>query len=52
MTHAEPAAYTNGWHPDDPGLARALDELGFFTTDVKVIGVYPADVEARESSSS
>lgn len=19
MTHAEPAAYTNGWHPDDPG---------------------------------
>jgi prephenate dehydratase len=30
-------------HPDDPGLARALEELRFFTTDVKIMGVYPAD---------
>ena len=30
-------------HPDDLGLARALAELGFFTTEVKIIGVYPAD---------
>ncbi len=30
-------------HPDDPGLKRALEELSFFTTEVKVIGVYPAD---------
>ncbi|MFW6772842.1 prephenate dehydratase [Nocardioides sp. CPCC 205120] len=30
-------------HPADPGLARALEELSFFTTDVKVLGVYPAD---------
>jgi prephenate dehydratase len=30
-------------HPDDPGLARALEELAFFTTDVKILGVYPAD---------
>ncbi|WP_193609772.1 prephenate dehydratase [Nocardioides lijunqiniae] len=30
-------------HPDDPGLARALEELAFFTTEVKVLGVYPAD---------
>ncbi|GAB7007534.1 prephenate dehydratase [Nocardioides sp. AN3] len=30
-------------HPDEPALARALEELAFFTTDVKVIGVYPAD---------
>ncbi|MEQ6902953.1 prephenate dehydratase [Nocardioides sp. YIM 152588] len=29
-------------HPDDPPLARALEELTFFTTDVKVLGVYPA----------
>ncbi|MXG88970.1 prephenate dehydratase [Nocardioides flavescens] len=29
-------------HPDDPGLARALEELTFFTTDIKVLGVYPA----------
>ena len=30
-------------HPDDPRLRRALEELAFFTTDVKVLGVYPAD---------
>lgn len=30
-------------HPDDPALSRALDELVFFTTDVTVLGVYPAD---------
>jgi prephenate dehydratase len=29
-------------HPDEPGLARALEELGFFTTDVRIMGVYPA----------
>ncbi|MBK6465967.1 MAG: prephenate dehydratase [Rhodobacter sp.] len=30
-------------HPEDPPLARALEELGFFTTHVNVLGVYPAD---------
>jgi prephenate dehydratase len=30
-------------HPDDDGLKRALEELEFFTTDIKVLGVYPAD---------
>ncbi|EFQ81900.1 prephenate dehydratase [Aeromicrobium marinum DSM 15272] len=30
-------------HPDDPHLARALEELQFFTTEVNVLGVYPAD---------
>ncbi len=30
-------------HPADPPVARAMEELGFFTTDVKVLGVYPAD---------
>jgi prephenate dehydratase len=30
-------------HPDDPGLKLALEELRFFTTDVKLLGVYPAD---------
>jgi prephenate dehydratase len=30
-------------HPADPGLKRALEELEFFTTDVKILGVYPAD---------
>jgi prephenate dehydratase len=30
-------------HPDEPGLKRALEELQFFTTEVKILGVYPAD---------
>lgn len=30
-------------HPDDPPVARALEELGFFTTEVNILGVYPAD---------
>jgi prephenate dehydratase len=30
-------------HPDDPPVKRALEELEFFTTEVKVLGVYPAD---------
>ncbi len=30
-------------HPDEPALARALEELRFFTTEVKILGVYPAD---------
>jgi len=32
-------------HPSDPGLARALEELRFFTHDVTVLGVYPAAAE-------
>ena len=30
-------------HPDDSPVTHALEELAFFTTDVKVLGVYPAD---------
>ena len=30
-------------HPDDLPLKRALEELAFFTTDVTLLGVYPAD---------
>jgi prephenate dehydratase len=29
-------------HPDDPALARALDELSFFTNRLDILGVYPA----------
>ncbi len=29
-------------HPDDPGLARALEELGFFSREMRVLGVFPA----------
>jgi prephenate dehydratase len=30
-------------HPEDAGLKNALEELAFFTTEVKILGVYPAD---------
>ena len=30
-------------HPDHIGVKRALEELAFFSTDVKMLGVYPAD---------
>jgi prephenate dehydratase len=30
-------------HPDDYNVALALDELGYFTTNVEILGVYPAD---------
>ncbi|MFL6108719.1 MAG: prephenate dehydratase [Marmoricola sp.] len=30
-------------HPEDPALKNALEELEFFTTEVKILGVYPAD---------
>ena len=28
-------------HPEQPGLVLALDELGFFSDEVRVLGVYP-----------
>ncbi|UWQ21375.1 prephenate dehydratase [Jannaschia sp. W003] len=30
-------------HPADPPVARALEELGYFTDHLAVLGVYPAD---------
>ncbi|WP_395540804.1 prephenate dehydratase [Neotabrizicola sp. sgz301269] len=30
-------------HPEDAAVARALEELGFFTTELNILGVYPAD---------
>ena len=29
-------------HPDDPEVARALEELGYFTNMLDILGVYPA----------
>ena len=29
-------------HPDEAPLARALEELGFFSREVRILGVYPA----------
>ena len=31
-------------HPDDPALARALEELAYFTTHLEILGVYEADL--------
>lgn len=30
-------------HPDDPNVQLAFDELRFFTSDINILGVYPAD---------
>ncbi|AWN50016.1 prephenate dehydratase [Methylobacterium terrae] len=29
-------------HPEEPGLRRALDELGYFSSALRIIGTYPA----------
>lgn len=29
-------------HPDDPAVARALEELAFFSREIRVLGCYPA----------
>jgi prephenate dehydratase len=39
-------------HPDDRPLKLALEELEFFSTEVKILGVYPAHksrIEARQA---
>ena len=32
-------------HPDDANVARALEELRYFTSEHSIIGVYPADMQ-------
>ena len=32
-------------HPQDPNVALALEELQYFTSEVRILGVYPADRE-------
>ena len=29
-------------HPDDRGLSLALEELAFFSAELRILGVYPA----------
>jgi prephenate dehydratase len=36
-------------HPQDPALARALEELKFFSREVRILGVYPAHPYRTES---
>jgi len=35
-------------HPEDTGLKNALEELEFFTTEVKILGVYPASPQRAD----
>lgn len=35
-------------HPEDAGLQRALEELHFFSREVKILGVYPAHPYRQE----
>ncbi len=35
-------------HPNDPPLARALEELKFFSRELRILGVYPAHPYRRE----
>ena len=37
-------------HPDDPAVARALEELSFFCTELKILGAYPASPYRTEAS--
>jgi len=30
-------------HPEDPGMQHAMDELGFFSEEIIMLGTYPAD---------
>ena len=39
-------------HPDDKGLAFALEELKFFSREFRIVGVYPAIPSARPSARS
>jgi prephenate dehydratase len=35
-------------HPDDPGVRNALEELRFFSKEVRILGVYPASPSREE----
>ncbi len=37
-------------HPDDAGLQHALEELAFFSKEIKIIGVYPAHPYRAEAA--
>ena len=37
-------------HPDDPPVARALEELGFFSTEVHILGAYRASPYRAEAN--
>lgn len=36
-------------HPDDPMVHLALEELAFFSTKIRIVGVYPASAERKSN---
>ena len=36
-------------HPEEAPLSRALEELGFFSRELRILGVYPAHAFRRQS---
>lgn len=39
-------------HPEDPAVRRALEELEFFTSELKILGVYPAHPYRRREAAA
>lgn len=39
-------------HPEDPPVARALEELAYFTSSLEILGVYPADPLRAEQAAA
>jgi prephenate dehydratase len=39
-------------HPDSPALARAFEELGFFTKEFRILGAYPAHAYRLEQAAA
>ncbi len=37
-------------HPDDPAVMRAMEELDYFTDEIRVLGTYPADPRRHAAS--
>src|SRR5205814_670043 len=37
-------------HPDDPAVARALEELSYFCSELKILGAYPASPYRAEAT--
>src|SRR6185295_8306869 len=37
-------------HPDDPAVARALEELSFFSSELKILGAYRASPYRAEAN--
>jgi prephenate dehydratase len=39
-------------HPEEPGLRRALEELGFFSREARILGVYPAAAFRKDQAAA